>query len=116
MLDSSYVLVPCKKLHGQKQWTAAYQWKSEAKVKQNTHDLSSYYTKAADGSNIDSIDCVNEYDRQMNECNWTSFASFTDCAFGMWKITMKKDENWKNGTCKNGPVYYKQFISKKKTW
>ena len=34
------------------------QWKSEAKVKQHTHDLSSYYTKAVDGFSIDSIDCV----------------------------------------------------------
>ena len=40
-----------------------------------------------------------------------SIPSFTDCAFGMWKITMKKDENWKNGTC-TCPVYYKQFICK----
>ena len=80
-----------------KQWTSAYQWKSEANVKQNTHDLNSYYTKAADGFSIDSIDCVNEYDHQMDGCTWTSFASFTDCAFGMGKITMKKDENWKDG-------------------
>ena len=95
-----------------KHWTAGYQWKTEAKVKQHSHFLDCYYTAAAVGVPIDSLEVINQYELQMETCNWRNFDSFSDCAFGIWKIHLRKDEiNWKKGTC-TCPVYFKQYMCK----
>ena len=50
----------------------------------------------------------------MSKCDWKVFSEFADCAFGIWKVTMKSDSNatnYKKGTC-TCPTYYKQFICK----
>ena len=45
---------------------------------------------------------INEYDTQMQECNWKTLVDFINCSFGIYKISIKDDanvKNWRNSTC-----------------
>ena len=92
------------------------QWKSQV-VAEGTNQIKQcgddFYVSASDGHPI-SLEAVNAYEKQMKKCDWKVFAEFADCAFGLWKITLKSDSNetnYKNGTC-TCPTYFKQFICK----
>ena len=51
----------------------------------------------------------------MNDCDWSSFSRFRNCAFGLWKVSMPDDattEDWMvKGAC-TCPVYFKAYICK----
>jgi hypothetical protein len=69
-----------------------------------------WYVNCSGGIPIQGTETIRIYNAQMEECNWKTFGDFGNCAFGLWKITINKD-NWKLSTC-TCPIYFKQYICK----
>lgn len=92
-------------------WTAAFKWKQTTRILLCTTYPDCYYVSATDGVEIDSLEVILEYEKQMSQCNWKNFEQFTNCALGYWKIEMKSDLNWINGKC-TCPAYFKHYICK----
>jgi hypothetical protein len=94
------------------QWTLAWQWKTSffSYCWSSKEDQNNWYVNSRDGVAIQGKSEINEYEKQMTECNWRTFADFVNCAFGIWKISINHT-NWKQSTC-TCPIYFKQYICK----
>ena len=83
------------------QWTLGWQQKQQyyTYIRQNPENKDCWYVNSRDGILIDSSEVINQYEKQMSECNWKTFESFVNCAFGYWKVTVKahaNENNWYN--------------------
>ena len=96
-------------------WTEAYNWKLNAIIIQDVEEKpNNFYFKSGNGVEINSIEIVRKYEKNMCECNWQTFESFRNCAFGIWRVTMPvplTESNWKQGSC-TCPAYFKKYLCK----
>ena len=80
------------------QWTLGWQWKQEFNkyIWRHPDNPDCWFINSRDGVLIEGSEVIKQYEKQMSQCNWTTFAAFVNCAFGYWKVTIKEDANENN--------------------